>query len=92
MPQDDDEAARLYRRAAEQGNPIAQYCLVNCYAAGNGNGALQDNRDAARLFGLTAEQGYAQAQYDFAVCCEEGKVGLPKDDAEAARLYRFAAD
>ena len=41
VPQDYKEAASLYRKAAEQGNPDAQANLGIMY--GTGQGALQDN-------------------------------------------------
>eukprot|EP00302_Diacronema_sp_CCMP2436_P019869 CAMPEP_0179963618 /NCGR_PEP_ID=MMETSP0983-20121128/30878_1 /TAXON_ID=483367 /ORGANISM="non described non described, Strain CCMP 2436" /LENGTH=122 /DNA_ID=CAMNT_0021876263 /DNA_START=1 /DNA_END=369 /DNA_ORIENTATION=+ len=82
MPRDHhDEAARLFRRAAEQGNPLGQYNLRMSYRIGEG--VKLDDREAARLFGLAADQGVSDAQYNNAFCCDEGK-GVPQDGAKAA--------
>jgi TPR repeat protein len=59
---DDREAARLYKVAADQGNPVAQVSLAEFYETGRG-GLPKDDREAARLYKLAADQGnvYAQA-------------------------------
>mmetsp|Transcript_41360 Transcript_41360/g.102049 ORF Transcript_41360/g.102049 Transcript_41360/m.102049 type:complete len:125 (+) Transcript_41360:168-542(+) len=87
MPQNDDEAARLYRRAAEQGHLISQQSLGVCYE--QCRGILQDNREAALLFGLAAYQGEAQA-LNLGILCASGR-GVSQDDREAARLALFVA-
>ena len=63
-PQDDKEAARLYRLAAEQGDEDAQYNLGVMY--NNGNGVPQDYKEAVYWYRLSAEQGYANAQSNLA--------------------------
>jgi TPR repeat protein len=55
IPQDDVEAARLYRLAAEQGEPFGQNKLATFYEEGRG-GLSKDNREAARLYKLASEQ------------------------------------
>ncbi len=57
VPQDDVEAARSFRLAAEQGLAIAQYNLGVMY--NNGEGVPEDMAEAARWLRLAAEQGYA---------------------------------
>ena len=49
------EAAKWYRKAAEQGLAGAQYCLGACY--NNGEGVEQDFEEAAKWFRKAAEQG-----------------------------------
>src|ERR1019366_4666446 len=66
LPEDDREAARLYKLAADQGYALAQINLGVLYAQGLG-GLPQDDREAARLFKLAADQGNAFAQYNFGV-------------------------
>ena len=61
MTQDDREAARLYKLAADQGNADAQAYLGNLYERGVG-GLAKDEREAARLYKLAADQGNAYAQ------------------------------
>jgi TPR repeat protein len=52
VPQDYAEAARWYRRAAEQGDPQAQYNLGLAYA--RGEGVTQNVVDAHMWFNLAA--------------------------------------
>ena len=59
MPQDDAEAVRWYRLAAEQGDANAQYNLGVRYGAGEG--VPPDDAEAVRWFRLAAEQGDATA-------------------------------
>ena len=60
VPQDDAEAVRWYRLAAEQGDAIAQSNLGVMYATGRG--VPQDDAEAVRWYRLSAEQGNARAQ------------------------------
>ena len=82
VPQDDQEAARLYRLAAEQGIALAQYNLGVMYS--NGEGVSQDDQEAVRWYRLAAEQGYASAQYNLGFMYAAGK-GVPQDYQEAVR-------
>ena len=59
-PQDDAEAVRWYRLAAEQGHASAQFNLGLMYD--KGEGVPQDDAEAVRWFRLAAEQGNAWAQ------------------------------
>ena len=86
-----DEAARLYKLAADQGHAGAQYNLGVFYDQGLG-GLAKDEREAARLYKLAADQGLAAAQFNFGLLYEAGRGGLAKDDKEAARLFKLAAD
>ena len=49
-----------YCKAAEQGRPIAQLNLGNCYH--DGKGILQDYNKAYEYYKKSAEQGNADAQ------------------------------
>jgi hypothetical protein len=60
VPQDDAEAARLYRLAAEQGHENAQYRLGWMYT--DGKGVPQDDVLAYMWSNLAAAQGNANAQ------------------------------
>ncbi len=91
LPEDDREAARLYKLAADQGNASAQSSLAHFYEIGRG-GLPQDDREAARLYKLAADQGNASAQANLAKLYYHGLCGLPQNDREAARLYKLAAD
>jgi TPR repeat protein len=84
----DAEAARLYRRATEQGYAVAQHSLGLMYM--QGRGVTHDIAEAARLYRLAAEQGYAPAQSSLAYMYN-GR-GATLNYAEAVRLYRLAAE
>jgi TPR repeat protein len=58
----DQEAARLYKLAADQGDAAAQYNLGVLYAEGRG-GLAKNDQEAVRLYKLAADQGHAAAQY-----------------------------
>ena len=55
MPQDAVEAVRLYRRAADQGNTLAQNNLGTMYATGQG--VPQDYVQAHMWFSLSVALG-----------------------------------
>jgi TPR repeat protein len=60
VPQDAAEAARWYRKAAQQGHAEAQKILGDMYA--NGHGVARDAAEAARWYRKAAQQGYAEAR------------------------------
>ena len=57
--QDYAEAAKWYRKSAEQGNPQAQYSLGTLYEGGFG--VEQSAEEAERWYRKAAEQGDADA-------------------------------
>jgi len=61
VPQDYAEAARWYRRAAEQGHADAQFNLAVIYYF-YFQGQARDYAEAARWYRRAAEQGHAEAQ------------------------------
>jgi len=89
VPQDYAEAARWYRKAAEQGDARAQKDLGHMYF--DGRGVPQDYAEAARWYRKAAEQGDARAQYSLGAMYNMGQ-GVLRDYAEAARWYRKAAE
>lgn len=60
-PQDLTEALRWFRRAADQGNSIAQLNLGLMYM--KGLGVIQNDSESRKWMLLAAEQGNASAQY-----------------------------
>jgi uncharacterized protein len=52
VPQDDAEAVKWYRKAADQGDAFAQLNLANMYD--NGQGVPQDDVQALKWFNLAA--------------------------------------
>ena len=89
VPQDDAEAVRWYRLAAEQGDAEAQFSLAYMYDIGRG--VLQDDTQAIRWYRLAADQGNATAESSLGLMYANGR-GVPQDDAEAARWSRLAAE
>jgi len=72
VPQDDTEAARLWRLAAERGHAGAQCVLGDSYTTGAG--VLPDDDEAARWFRLAAEQGDARRSVIWAIATTLGRA------------------
>ncbi len=89
LAEDDEEAVRWYRLAAEQGYAGGQSALGSMYA--RGEGVPEDDEEAAWWYRLAAEQGYASAQYNLGLMYAEGE-GVPEDDEEAVWWYYLAAE
>ena len=89
VPEDNAEAARWLRLAAEQGYASAQNSLGQLYSTGSGVPA--DATEALRWFRRAADQGYPIAQGNVGVAYATGR-GAPQDDAEAVRWFRRAAE
>ena len=64
VEQDNAEALRWYRAAAEQGYAAAQYNLGYMYRSGKG--VTRDLAAAERWYTLAAEQGYGDAAAELA--------------------------
>ncbi|MFO7642063.1 MAG: serine/threonine-protein kinase, partial [Candidatus Competibacteraceae bacterium] len=88
VAQDDAEAVRWYRRAAEQGDAEAQANLGWMYL--QGRGVAQDHAEAVRWYRQAAEQGFSKAQFNLGWMYAEDR-GVAQDYAEAARWFRQAA-
>ena len=89
VKQDYNEAAKWFRKAAEQGNADAQNNLGLAYF--NGNGVPQDYNEAAKWSRKAAEQGNADAQNNLGLAYFYGN-GVPQDYNGAVKWYRKAAD
>ena len=97
------EAAKWYRKAADQGHAEAQYQLGRLYSVGWG--VNQDEDQAALWYEKAARQGHAGASTAFAAYCarqgaayERGDLhcntpvqAVQRDTAKAAEWYRKAA-
>lgn len=83
------EALKWYRKAAEKGYAPAQYDVGRMYD--NGFGVAKNQSEAARWFRMAAEQGDKDGIYWLAFCYKSGQ-GVAKDSAEAARWYRKGAE
>ena len=80
VPQDDAEAERWFRLAAEQDDPEATRWF-----------RLAIEPLPAAELRLAAEQGDPEAQFDLGFMYRNGE-GVPQDDAEAVKWYRLAAE
>ena len=84
VPEDDTEAVKWYRLAADQGDADAQLNLGLMYD--NGNGVPEDDTEAVKWYRLAADRGHAIAQFNLGVMYATGN-GVPEDDVESyARL------
>ncbi len=89
VPRDYEEAARLYRIAAEQGSAEAQRALGDMYE--RGLGVARSDFHAARWYRLAAKQGNADAQKSLGEMYYFGR-GVARDFGEAAKWFRRAAE
>ena len=82
-------AEAALRKAAQAGNPEAQFRLGVMY--GNGEGAALDYAQARGWFGKAAAQGHESALLTLAWMHANG-VGAAVDEDSARRLYLIAAE
>ena len=81
-------AAKVFLRAAEQGNARAQ--LQIGYQYNYGEGVPVNAAEAVKWYRRAAAQGDAAAESNLGGMYEDGK-GVPEDWVEAARWYRTSA-
>jgi localization factor PodJL len=83
------EAVKWLTKAADAGEPVAQYRLGGLYE--RGRGVTTDPVKAVRLYLAAATQGNRKAMHNLAVAYAEG-TGVKKDFAEASRWFLKAAN
>jgi len=83
------EAMRYYRMAADQGDPAGEYGVATLYVAGEG--VEKDDAEAVRWFTMAADKGHGPAIDVLADAYLEGALGLAPDREEALRLLRTGA-
>ena len=88
VPEDDAEAVRWYRLAAEQEYASAQRNVGIMYA--NGYGVAEDDAEAVRWYRLAAEQGYDRGQFNLGYMYERGE-GVPEDAVIAYMWFNLSA-
>ena len=84
----DDDAARLYREAAEAGQSVAQYELALAFY--DGRGVTQDPRQAVDWLEKSSGQGNGFAKYFLGIEKVNGTT-IPQDYAAAYALFEDAA-
>lgn len=87
VPQDDHEAMRLYRLAAEAGDGPAQDMLSWMLLEGD----APDVAEGLRWARAAAEQGVSASMTRLGML-HHNALGVPRDPAEAVRWWRKAAD
>jgi TPR repeat protein len=85
---DNAEAARWYRKSAEQGDAMAQNNLGGMYH--NGNGVAQDYAEAVNWYHRAADQGLAEAQDNLGMMYAYGKGVWPAAGFTDTELRCFA--
>ncbi|CAH1906320.1 conserved hypothetical protein [Candidatus Nitrotoga sp. HW29] len=80
-------AEKCFRKAAEQGDPEAQFCLGDMY--NNGYGVTKDERKAVALFRKSAEQRFAPSQINLGIMYSQGN-GVEQDLIEAFMWLNIA--
>ena len=76
FPEDDQQAAAWFRKAADQGYAFAQFSLGAMYA--NGRGVPEDDQQAVAWYRKAAEYGLPDARYSLGLAYETGR-GVPQD-------------
>ena len=89
VPQDQTEAVKWFRLAADQGHVSAQFNLGVSYA--DGLGVPQDDVEAVKWFRLAADQGYAAAQARLGLFYLAGTGGVSRDLVTAHMWFNLAA-
>lgn len=82
-------AHALFLQAAKQKSTIAQFCLGNMYA--KGEGVAENPIQAADWYRQAAERGYPLAQAKLAELYANG-CGVPLDYRQAAQWFKLAAE
>jgi len=86
---DHPRAARLFHKAAANGNSDAQFALGCMYQ--NGQGVDQNYMTAAKWYLKSAQSGNANGQYFIGLSFKEGS-GVPKDPVESYKWIHLAAE
>lgn len=88
VARNDEEAFKLFRMAAEQGNAEAQYKLA--VMLDKGMGTFENPKEALTWYKRAAEHGHAGAENNIGNFYNNGR-GVPQDKREAERWYRLSA-
>src|SRR4029453_5701706 len=86
LPEDPAEAARWYRRAANEGHAGAQTNLAMMYF--EGHGVLRDVRQAILWYERAADPGAAIARFSLGSIYGAGAEVVAPDPVKAAAWYR----
>jgi TPR repeat protein len=87
VAQDQAEAAKWFRKAADQGYVKAQCDLGACYF--NGSGVAKDEVEGAKWYRKAADRGHDLAQFELGVCYRNGE-GVARNEVEAYAYFNLA--
>ena len=87
--EDDKEAVKWFRKAADLGDAMAMNSLGVAYV--HGEGVIQDDEEAVKWYRKAAELGNANAMSNLGVMYTQGK-GVIEDFKEAFKWFRKAAE
>lgn len=90
VPQNHEEAMRLFRAAADLGDKDGQYKMGIAHELGFA-GTKVDLKESVKWFRLSAEQGSARALVHMGTLMHAGK-GVPQDYAGAYNMFSKAAE
>lgn len=82
------KAEKLFRPAANRGEPLAQYRIGEMYNLGQG--VPKDYAEAVKWYAKAADQNYTQAELNLGVLYYNGQ-GVPLDYIAALKLFLKAA-
>jgi len=89
-PKDPVEAAKWFRKAADQGEASSQNLLGELYV--QGKGVPKDYTQAIQWFQKAADQGEPHACVWVGVAYQQGIAGMPKDTQKAIEWYKKAGN
>lgn len=106
VPQSDYQSRRLLsdrvlglpmgKKDGEQSSPpqasLGGQATILWYNMGVTRQKEMDVKGAMECYQRAVNDGHAKAQHNLAAMYEKGAPGVPKDDVEAVRLFRLAAD
>ena len=84
-------AGLLYKRAATNGNALAQNRIGVMFEIGQGLNIVRNYAKAVEWYTMAAEQGYRDAEANLAFMHESGR-GIDQDHVKAAEWYLKAAE
>ena len=90
VPQSDKEAAKLWKKAADQGYAPAQHNLGVYYDEGRGD-VGRSSTEAAKLWKKAADQDFDDAQFNLGLCYLNGD-GVKRDPETAVYWFKKAAN
>lgn len=93
VEKDEEKAFEWTKKAAEQGDAVAQYRLGdNLFSSRLRLGMDCAEAEAFKWYRMSAEQGYVSAQRLLGLCYREGIFGVEKNATMSVKWYRLAAE